>query len=71
MLTVQFNSINTSKYLIQVFDMTGRAVKSDEANATEGINMHELDLGALAKGIYMLSLESEGTDRQILRVVLQ
>jgi hypothetical protein len=69
--TLKFNSNSEAKYLIKVLDITGRVIMSDVANAIEGINLHELDLSNVAKGIYMVTLQTEGMDIQTLKVTVE
>lgn len=69
--TVKFESSNSAKYVISVVDVTGRTIISDEVTAAEGINMHELDLSRVAKGIYLVRMESAGTQTQLLKVTVE
>jgi hypothetical protein len=69
--TVKFESTNSAKYVISVIDVTGRTIISDEVTAAEGINMHELDLTKVAKGVYLVRMESEGEQTQLLKVTVE
>jgi len=69
--TVKFESANSAKYVISVVDVTGRTIISDEIAAAEGINTHELDLSKVAKGIYLVRMESTGMQSQLLKVTVE
>lgn len=68
---MKFESANAAKYVISVVDVTGRTIISDEVNAAEGINMHELDLTKVAKGIYLVRMETAGEQAQLLKVTVE
>jgi hypothetical protein len=55
----------------QLVDAIGRTIQSQAVHATEGTNMHELDLTKVAKGVYLIRLEKEGESAQILKVTVQ
>ncbi|MBK6837842.1 MAG: T9SS type A sorting domain-containing protein [Bacteroidetes bacterium] len=71
MLNVQFNSAsNDQSYMINVLDLSGRVVLATEGKANEGSNLQILDLSHLAKGMYMISLQTnEGN--QLVRVSVE
>ncbi len=54
--TLKFNSIGDEKYLINFTNVIGQRVMDVSGTATDGVNMVELDLGNLAKGVYYLQL---------------
>src|SRR5262249_2660096 len=55
-ITIVFNSLLVSRYRIQITDMGGGEIISDEGECHEGENYHSLDLNKLAKGVYLVSL---------------
>ncbi|MCX6275184.1 MAG: GEVED domain-containing protein [Bacteroidetes bacterium] len=69
--TLKFESMNAAKYVISVVDVTGRIIISDEMTAAEGINMHELDLTQVSKGIYLVRMETAGEQTQLLKVTVE
>jgi hypothetical protein len=69
--TLQFESKADVKYSLQLLDVTGRIILSEDISAVEGSNMHELDLTALAKGMYLIRLESSDADSQLLKVTVE
>lgn len=70
-LTVKFNSTSSGSYSIKVIDLIGGTVMHQEGKARIGVNVHELRLGDLARGVYILNLERQGDAKQIFRVVVQ
>lgn len=71
LLNVQFNSeLNDQSYVINVLDLSGRVVLSTDGKANAGSNLQVLDLTHLAKGMYMISLQTtEGN--QLVRVSVE
>ena len=55
---------------INVLDLSGRIVFTQNTNSIEGMNYTQLDLSKLAKGAYMLSVQSTQGSRQV-RVVVE
>ncbi|MCC7233542.1 MAG: T9SS type A sorting domain-containing protein, partial [Bacteroidia bacterium] len=70
-LTVNFTASSTARYVVKVTDLLGNVVVSDVMNAVEGLNMTDLNLGKVAKGMYLLSLETDGADAQTMRIVVE
>jgi len=68
--TVKFTAADAAQYHLNMTDVLGQNVLSLDGAATEGINMVELNLGSVAKGVYLLSIMSNGNTEQI-RVVVQ
>lgn len=55
---------------VRVYNSIGQAVKSAKYGAIRGSNMFDLELGNLAKGIYMLDVRSEGGElRKVFKLV--
>jgi len=71
LLNVSFQAEKSAKYMVKVIDLLGNVVISDVISATEGANMQELNLSNVAKGMYLLSIETEGMTAQTLRVVVE
>ena len=59
--TLSFNSNASSMYNLKVMDLTGRLIVAKSGEAAEGENTLEFDLNSIAKGIYILMLENNGT----------
>jgi hypothetical protein len=71
MLTVRFNSAAGSEYELKLTDLTGREISVEQFHSVEGVNYRILDLGALAKGMYLVSLTSSSGKSMVSRVTLQ
>ena len=71
LLNVSFQAEKSAKYMVKVIDLLGNVVISDVISVTEGANMQELNLSNVAKGMYLLSIETEGMTAQTLRVVVE
>ena len=64
LVTINFNAVAAERYTVKVVDLLGNVVVSDQLNAVEGNNMKELNLTNVAKGMYLMSLETEGGNVQ-------
>lgn len=70
-LNVQFRSqLDDQHYVIEVLDLAGRVVISEQDKAHSGTNLHVLDMSHLAKGMYMISLQTE-IGSQVVRVSVE
>jgi len=70
-LTVSFNATSKEKYVLKVTDLIGKVMLSRANTAEEGVNLQEIDLSDIAKGMYLLSIEREGTETQTMRIVVE
>jgi len=70
-ITLQYNSTEQVSYLMKITDVTGREMLKEQLDATEGLNHHEVNLGNVAKGVYMLSLENAAEEKIIIRLVIE
>ncbi|REK49473.1 MAG: T9SS C-terminal target domain-containing protein, partial [Bacteroidetes bacterium] len=71
MITVSFESSSDAKYALKVVDLLGNVVVSNVISASEGTNTQEVDLSNVAKGMYLLSIETDGAKTQTLRVIVE
>jgi hypothetical protein len=71
LLNVSFQAEKSAKYIVKVVDLLGNVVISDVISASEGSNLQELNLSNVAKGMYLLSIETDGASAQTLRVVVE
>ena len=55
--------------VVNVLDLAGRVVMTQTANSVEGVNTMQLDLSKLAKGAYMLNVQSAQGNKQVKVVV--
>jgi hypothetical protein len=70
-LTLQYNSPEKADYLLKVTDLAGRLIVNKSLSGMQGLNRHELDLSALAKGMYKLSLENASGESIVIKVVIE
>ncbi|MCX6275194.1 MAG: T9SS type A sorting domain-containing protein, partial [Bacteroidetes bacterium] len=68
--TLKFTAASASQVHLNMTSVLGQSVMTTEVAATEGINMIDLDLNNLAKGVYMLNIMSGDNNEQI-RVVVE
>jgi len=69
-ITVQFSTTSAGKFQLRVTDLTGRMLRNEMIDATEGINVHEIELGDVAKGTYLLLIENNNLRKQT-RIVIE
>jgi hypothetical protein len=69
-LTVQLDLRQAELLLVEVMDISGRAVYSAALNAGQGASQHLIDLNGLSEGVYVLSLRGQQgvvTERVVVR----
>jgi hypothetical protein len=69
--TISFTSNVSAKYSLKVTDVIGRIMISDNISAAEGYNTKEINLENVAKGLYFITLQTEGSESQTLRLVVE
>ena len=70
-LTVELEATNSGIYTVEMMDLSGRVVYSNEVSAVIGFNSIELDVSNYSKGVYTLRVKNiEGFAKQI-RVAVQ
>jgi hypothetical protein len=69
-LNLQFTTAENANTTIQVIDITGRVIMSNNYSAIEGLNTVVLDFAPLATGYYTVML-TDGTNRSTKMVVKQ
>ncbi len=67
--TISFTTEEKAKYTVRVTDLLGNVVMNEVVNAEAGINMKELNLSSVAKGLYLINLQSENGVQTIRLVV--
>lgn len=65
---VQFTVEEASAVKLDLFDATGKLVLSSELNANPGVNANALNVAALAKGTYLLTL-TDGKNKATSKLV--
>lgn len=69
-VTISFNSGKSENVLMNVTDLAGRSVLTQQISATEGMNTHETDLSSLAKGVYLIELSATSI-HEVMRVTVE
>ena len=69
-LTVSFNSTTSGKYILRVTDLLGKIMLINSGVVQDRLNTQELDLGNVAKGMYLLSFEREGSKIKTMKIVV-
>jgi hypothetical protein len=59
-LTLSIDAKESAVYNVQLADLAGRRLLSEDQSANTGMNTFQLDLTHLAKGVYMLTVQSAG-----------
>ena len=67
---VKFTVVSAAQYHLNLTDVLGQHVLSTDGTATEGVNMIDLDLSTVAKGVYLLNIMS-GENAQQVRMVVE
>jgi hypothetical protein len=72
MVYVDFQGAENKRYSIHLNDLIGNRILTREIVAGSGSNTTMMDLTHVAKGIYMIVVQTEdGTDQRTIRLVLQ
>jgi uncharacterized membrane protein len=69
LVTIEFNSTTDETYVVNVTDITGKIISTEEVRFVNGVNYHYFHLKTLSPGIYFVSLKSANTELQVQRVV--
>ena len=68
-VSIQVNSVNNKdSYIVKVVDVMGRVVSSEVVNNATGSFISNLNITALPAGIYLVSVESNGT-REVTKLI--
>jgi hypothetical protein len=70
-VTVNFSASAEDRYLVRVVDLLGKVVYSSDVNAVIGLNVKDIDLSNVAKGMYLLNIQTAGGESQTLRLVVE
>jgi hypothetical protein len=55
-ITLDFNSLNAKQATVQLFDITGKIIKSEIVNLAVGVSKQTLNISDLAKGTYLVKV---------------
>ena len=69
--TVSFYSNQNARYSIKIVDIIGKTLISESVSAIEGYNEKEINLENVSKGLYFITIQSEGKDSQTLRLIVE
>lgn len=58
-LNVLFNSSSSTRVTVNVYDITGKLVMSNQSSAAEGNNQVKLDLSGVERGTYFVNLQTD------------
>lgn len=67
---IRFIARENTGYTFTIADITGRKLITEKEQATTGINVHSINVSRLAKGTYMVLIESRN-NRQVLKINVQ
>ncbi len=70
-ITLTFNSSSSAKYSITVTDLIGKTMMRNDINVPEGFNSKDLNLENLSKGVYLVTVQTEGEQSRTIRVVVE
>jgi hypothetical protein len=69
--TLSFNATKADKYIVKVYDATGRQVTMETIPAAQGYNSKEINLQGQAAGRYTLSIQTTDTDKESLQLIVE
>jgi hypothetical protein len=69
--TVTFNSDRNANYSLKVVDMIGNILISENVAAVEGTNTKEINLENVAQGLYIISVQTEGSQAETMRLIVE
>jgi hypothetical protein len=70
-LTLSFNSVRETRYLLRITDVIGNEVRRQDLDVIEGLNTREINLENVAEGLYFITVQTEGSEPQTLRIVIE
>ncbi len=67
-VTVQFTSVTSDKYSLQVRDISGKLILQKAGVSILGLNQVKFNLGSYSQGIYLITLLTE-QDKKVIKVI--
>lgn len=58
-VTLQFHSTNDAAAQIRVFAVNGQEMMTENINQSKGMNVHNMDISNLSKGVYFIQIQTE------------
>ncbi len=68
---ISFQSDRKTKYTLRVVNILGSTLVNEDLPVVEGYNMKEINLENVARGIYFIKIQAEGTDTKTLRLIVE
>jgi hypothetical protein len=69
--TLTINSGTDGKFNLRVFDVIGKVLIHEDFSLSEGLNTKEINLENASRGIYFVTIISEGMESQTLRIIVE
>ncbi len=70
-MTVSFESSKDAKYSMKIANVLGSVMIDETISAVEGFNSKLISLENVAKGLYFLTIQTEGDQAKTLRIVVE
>ncbi|MBL0340935.1 MAG: T9SS type A sorting domain-containing protein [Bacteroidetes bacterium] len=70
-LNVELDAIAAGTYTVELIDVSGRVIYTNEMVATVGLNNNTIDVATFAKGVYTLSVKNADGFAKQIRVAVQ
>lgn len=64
-VTVRFSTANNQEIELLITDVTGKVISSSKINAITGENLILVDAATYSKGLYLVTLKSQGTQKSL------
>jgi hypothetical protein len=69
--TITFTASMDAKYTLKVADVLGKVMINEDISAVEGFNMKEINFEGMSKGMYFITIQSEGRQSETLRLIVE
>ena len=70
-LTTEFYAAQSTNYQIELFDLSGKVVLSNNFAATEGFNSQKSDVSSLPKGLYILKVSGADGSSDHSKIIIE
>ncbi len=64
-ITIEINALQEEEYSLTIYSLDGKELISKHFPALKGINRYVQDLGEIAKGAYLLSIQNKAAIERI------
>jgi hypothetical protein len=69
--TAEFTSQQSGNGMLTVSDLTGRILYTESFTIREGINVVEIDVSTLPKGIYLVQLQKQNSGSVMVKLAVE